>query len=191
VQKLLLKLGSEAAKKINPITGLIFAGVGLAQSIDLTYKLVTQKFPKQDAERIVATLLAGNILAVLLAARMPAWAKKAREDESGYFKMTPEEQANYDRGQSILPKADYEKIQNLSPTEKGEHLADLSGLRRVVQYAQGVWELSANTIRGGFGFGQWLGTGLTPELYQMLGTNGASVQALAAVVRILFSQIKL
>ena len=183
IQAGLLKLGKEMAKKITPGVGLLFAIIGLGESVRLTYKMVTEELPPDEAEEYIAILIAGSVMSSLLGWKARQWARQARNDTS-YWNMTLEDQQAYNTGQTLLPSRIYNRLASRTPVSRGKVLERKFGdAQRFCLGVQGFVESVINFGRPGrFNTWSWLSSGLTPELRFVLGENYFAVVSTIAAM---------
>jgi len=172
---LLTKIGKKAAAKFTPGLGLIMSIVGFVDSAKLTYQLVTEELPAENAEEYVATLIAGGLITAVAGKVIKNMAKKGVPNDQRYWSLTPEEQALYNRGQSILPSDIFNRLPD-DPVKRGAILKRLfnEGQMAAVQ-TRGIFEAASNTVTGnGMNAFQWISSGLTPELRFIFSDNAAT-----------------
>jgi len=184
-------VGITAAKRLMAGVGLFFAVVGLIQSIRLTWNMITGDLPPNDADRYVATMLAGIMLTVGVAKAAKSgtlrdWFNRGSENDAAFWQLNAKDQAAYNRGQGLLPADAFNRLAQGNSVEaivsRGTALGQESAPARVWLGARGFWESIRNQFTGnGYTFWGWLKSGPTPDFRAIVGNETALAGAVATL----------
>jgi RHS repeat-associated protein len=170
--KFVKKVGMEAAKRVVSVFGLFAAIVGLAESIRVTWELVTTDYPEQDAERLVAILLIGWALTALvgtarLSGRIHRWFKTGSNNDAEYWSLDPKDRTAYNRGQSLVSDDTWNKLNQGTTVQDAiarGNSRELIGSKGLWNRAVGFMNVIANSFRGsGHDVNEWLNSGPLPS----------------------------
>jgi RHS repeat-associated protein len=147
LQKIFLQFGKSVASRITPISGLVFGAIGLYESIKMTWKMVSEKLPAEDAEQYIATMLASNIISVILLGGVRFIPKVGSENDINYWELTNSMRKLYNKGQILLSKGKWkdivkEGLDGMSVEaiiKRGEYLKNQNQYTLALSRLRGFW----------------------------------------------------
>jgi RHS repeat-associated protein len=179
-QLIAMRAGENLSKNILPFVGLLFSISGVVESAKLTWQMVTEEMPTDDAEQYIASMIVTNFIAYRIGKQL----KKARNgsvsNESDYWdRENAHLRAKYENGQQLLPNSVWNKLtSNLqgqdfdSVVQRGEELTKTySNTKRGLLALQGMYEVWRGQHEGFKSIDDWLQTGLTPSLKIVFDDN--------------------